>query len=250
MELPPAENSQEPLQRTTSKKRTSYPDKQAECDSSQHDSAYTKALQWKCSDVIIWLADIGLGQYADKFEEQDVDGDILLHDLDENLLLDDLEVSPGDMDAILQAIRTLKEGSDPSPHESDSHPPSMARHAPHISDAKEDDGKRSAETKLTEEATDLANTVQAQRQATQGTVTAVFNTKQKLGITRNGRLIKTVKTGSQAAKHGIKTGWVISAVNTYPVSAKGAKKALTTAMKSGPEMSITFQTDDQSADQA
>lgn len=66
-----------------------------------------EVLQWTAQDVGNWLEGIGLARYRQQFEELDVDGSILVMDLDDNLLEQDLDVKGYDKNQIMDLVTEL-----------------------------------------------------------------------------------------------------------------------------------------------
>ena len=67
-----------------------------------------RALEWSPKEVAFWLDSIELNQYARKFDEEQVDGSILLNDCDNNLLRNDMGIKPLHVGKILREVDKLR----------------------------------------------------------------------------------------------------------------------------------------------
>merc|ERR1719471_1156486 len=66
-----------------------------------------KAIDWNRDDVVSWLSDVGMGEYASNFHENHISGQTL-QDITEKELEDDLDVSnPQHRSLLLIKIRNL-----------------------------------------------------------------------------------------------------------------------------------------------
>jgi hypothetical protein len=69
---------------------------------------------WSVDDVCFWLMSEGLGNFLDKFKENEVDGECL-YSLDNKLLKDDLGITAlGHRSRILKRVEALKKEFDPN----------------------------------------------------------------------------------------------------------------------------------------
>eukprot|EP01083_Nonionella_stella_P005657 16353_1 len=67
-----------------------------------------RALEWTPKEVAFWLDTIELGQYARKFDNEQVDGSILLNDCDKNLLQREMTIKPLHVGKILREVDKLR----------------------------------------------------------------------------------------------------------------------------------------------
>ena len=67
-----------------------------------------RALEWTPKEVAFWLDSIELSQYARKFDEEQIDGSILLNDCNKNLLTIDMSIKPLHVGKILREVDKLR----------------------------------------------------------------------------------------------------------------------------------------------
>merc|ERR1712176_390757 len=68
-----------------------------------------RALEWTPKEVAFWLDTIELSQYARKFDEEQLDGSILLNDCDKALLSIEMGIKPLHVGKILREVNKLRE---------------------------------------------------------------------------------------------------------------------------------------------
>merc|ERR1712048_828676 len=68
-----------------------------------------RALEWTPKEVAFWLDSIELAQYARKFDEEQLDGSILLNDCDKALLQHEMGIKPLHVGKILREVDKLRE---------------------------------------------------------------------------------------------------------------------------------------------
>jgi len=68
-----------------------------------------RALEWTPKEVAFWLDTIELSQYARKFDEEQLDGSILLNDCDKALLSIEMSIKPLHVGKILREVNKLRE---------------------------------------------------------------------------------------------------------------------------------------------
>ena len=67
-----------------------------------------RAKEWTVNEVCHWLTTIGLQDYIYIFYSKSIDGNILLIDINENILIDELGVSSVHCSKMLREIQSLK----------------------------------------------------------------------------------------------------------------------------------------------
>jgi len=67
-----------------------------------------RALEWTPKEVAFWLDTIELSQYARKFDEEQLDGSILLNDCDKTLLQIEMNIKPLHVGKILREVDKLR----------------------------------------------------------------------------------------------------------------------------------------------
>jgi len=68
-----------------------------------------RALEWTPKEVAFWLDTIELSQYARKFDDEQLDGSILLNDCDKSLLSMEMGIKPLHVGKILREVNKLRE---------------------------------------------------------------------------------------------------------------------------------------------
>ena len=68
-----------------------------------------RALEWTPKEVAFWLDTIEMSQYARKFDDEQLDGSILLNDCDKTLLSLEMGIKPLHVGKILREVNKLRE---------------------------------------------------------------------------------------------------------------------------------------------